>query len=85
MDNTSDLLTLVKEIVLSVSSEILQQESQKNKSYTFSKHNSKEIKAIADKAIENEILDKLAPLGLPILSEESGFISTSRSNNNFFL
>ena len=68
MDNTSDLLTLVKEIVLNVSSNILKQDSQKNKSYIFSKDNSKEVKAFADKAIEKEILDKLAPLGLPILS-----------------
>jgi myo-inositol-1(or 4)-monophosphatase len=85
MDNTSDLLTLVKEIVLNVSSNILKQDSQKNKSYIFSKDNSKEVKAFADKAIEKEILDKLAPLGLPILSEESGFISTSHSNNFFFI
>ena len=46
---------------------------------------SNEIKAIADTFVENEILNNLAPLGIPILSEESGYLSTEIEKEYLFI
>ena len=44
-------------------------------SHNFSSDLQKEVKSKADYVLESEILKNIAPLGLPILSEESGCIS----------
>jgi myo-inositol-1(or 4)-monophosphatase len=45
------------------------------KRYIHSRDNAREVKAVADVVLERDILQALAPAGLPILSEEAGLIA----------
>jgi myo-inositol-1(or 4)-monophosphatase len=53
--------------------------------YGHSAANAKEVKAIADTILEEDILRALAPAGLPILSEESGLIAGHGSSRYRFI
>ena len=46
------------------------------RNYSYSPHHAREVKAAADRMLEEHILESLCPLGLPILSEESGLVSS---------
>lgn len=85
MHNINELLELVKVIAVNAGNNILEEDNQKYKSYIFSSDNDKEIKALADISIEQEILSQLIPLGIPILSEESGFISNNNKKDFYFI
>lgn len=45
----------------------------------------KEIKAVADTVLERDILEALVPVGLPILSEEAGYIAGRNESTYWFI
>ena len=77
MHDESDLLELAKSVAFNAGSIILGEAKQEFKEFVFSQEHSKEIKASADKILEQYILSKLAPTGLSILTEESGYLKNS--------
>jgi myo-inositol-1(or 4)-monophosphatase len=48
--------------------------TQEQRQYSYADGDTREIKSVADRVLEEEILRLLTPLGLPILSEESGYL-----------
>jgi myo-inositol-1(or 4)-monophosphatase len=56
-----------------------------NQIYSFDKTVPREVKSAADTIIEKIILDKLAPTGINILSEESGFLTSDRESSLRFI
>jgi myo-inositol-1(or 4)-monophosphatase len=85
MHKINELLDLVKSIVLNAATNIENQDNSKNKNYFFSAENPKEMKAEADNLIEHQILSQLTPLGLPVLSEESGYLPNSNESDFYFI
>ena len=79
MDNISNLLQLSKDAVIIAYEKLVELDEEEIKNYFFSTKISKEAKAIADKIIEEILINKLSKAGLNILSEESGL---SRIKNN---
>lgn len=69
-----DLLELAKGTALSAG-EMLSKGEYINKKFAFDKDNIKEIKAEADIVVENFIINSLQSTGVPILSEERGFLA----------
>jgi myo-inositol-1(or 4)-monophosphatase len=51
--------------------------TREQRTYTYSQSDAKEVKAVADRVLEEDILQSLTPIGLPILSEESGYLPAS--------
>ena len=74
MKPLSDLLELSKSIATQAGLRLLDHFGEEHKEFRHSPELPKEIKAVADAVLEREILQVLTPLGLPILSEESGHI-----------
>ena len=85
MHNVDELLYQVKLVALNAAKQLLDKNKSKNKNFSFSKENHKEIKAEADTLIENEILKQLVPFGLPILSEESGYLPNKNKSDFYFI
>ena len=85
MHKINELLDHVKSIALNAATNIENQDNSKNKNYFFSAENPKEMKAEADNLIEHQILSKLMPLGLPVLSEESGYLPNSNKSDFYFI
>ncbi len=56
-----------------------------DRDYHFSRSLDKEVKAKGDKLLENFILATLSKEGLPILSEEAGYLDGSGSDDFWFL
>ena len=82
MHNESDLLELAKSVAFDAGTNISREAKQEQIEFFFSKENKKEIKASADKMLEQYILSKLTPTGLSILTEESGYLQNN-SNSDF--
>jgi len=55
------------------------------RSYAHSNAHPREIKALADTVLEREILDGLGATGLPILSEEAGWVGEARDARLTFI
>jgi myo-inositol-1(or 4)-monophosphatase len=55
------------------------------KSYVYSHEHPREIKAVADTALERDILHTLAPTGLPVLSEEAGYLPSERGGQHWWI
>ena len=72
MPEVSAVLELCKSAATQAGLRLLQRAHPTDKSYTYSSELPKEIKAIADTVLEEEILRALVPTGIPILSEEAG-------------
>ncbi len=79
------LLELSKTIATQAGLRLLDSFSQHHKSYVYYRDNPKEIKALADAVLEKDILRALAPTGLPILSEESGYIPGRQESQYWFI
>lgn len=71
MDDHDRLLSLAKEAV-QAALQALADMGASVPAYRFADDLSREVKATADRVLDEEILRRLAPTGLPILSEESG-------------
>ncbi len=83
---TESLLDLAKNAVLKVGKEIFHENPKsKSKEYFFDANIPKEIKASADKYIEEKIIQILEPLGISILCEESGFIELDSNSESLFI
>jgi myo-inositol-1(or 4)-monophosphatase len=61
--------------------------TREQRSYAYSHSDAREVKAVADRVLDEDILRSLTPLGLPILSEESGYLaaSTDSQTNCWFI
>ena len=80
-----ELLELSKSIATQAGMRLLDSFTQEHKHYCHCLDNPKEIKALADTVLETDILQALAHAGLPILSEESGYIPGQRKSNYLFI
>tara|TARA_B100000767_G_scaffold271733_1_gene297940 strand:- start:413 stop:1186 length:774 start_codon:yes stop_codon:yes gene_type:complete len=79
MQNNNDiLLDLAKNTAVSAGAMLPNSES-KEKKFVFDKSNTKEVKAEADLLVESFIINKLRSSGIPILSEERGFLAGNAS------
>jgi myo-inositol-1(or 4)-monophosphatase len=79
------MLELAKSAVTQASQRLLDHGSRNDADYSHSRDNQREIKAIADTVMEKEILGVLADAGLPILSEESGYIASPQPTSYWFI
>lgn len=71
MPPTDELLRLAKAVAQAAATRLLSL-GDTHKSYTHSAELTREIKALADRVLDDEIVAALRPTGVPILSEESG-------------
>lgn len=85
MHNVNELLNEVKLIVSNVISSFENYNNPNFKDYLHSSENSKEIKSFADTFFEKEILTQLTKFGLPILTEESGYLKNNSNSEFFFI
>jgi myo-inositol-1(or 4)-monophosphatase len=85
MYEINELLELSKEIAKNAGIRVLESVSQEHKKYVYSTELPREIKALADTILEQEILQLLTPIGLPILSEESGYIQGQSTSEFKFI
>jgi len=85
MGELNQLLELSQSIATKSGLRLLDTFTQEHKNYVYSRDNPKEIKALADKVLEDDILNLLAPTGMPILSEESGYVPGNKESNYWFI
>ena len=84
--DTKFLLDSAKNAVLKAGKEVfLADPKSKSREYFFDSDIPKEIKASADTFIEEKIIHSLKPLGISILSEESGFIDLDENSDSLFI
>jgi myo-inositol-1(or 4)-monophosphatase len=79
------LLELAKSTACHAGTQLLDSVTEGGKNYVQCRVQSKEIKAIADSILDRHILQALAPTGLAILSEESGYIPAQQQSNYWFI
>ena len=82
--NICDLLELAKDVALSAGEMLLKGEN-KNRNFAFDKGNIKEVKAEADIVVEDFIINRLKGTGLPILSEEKGFLASKTKESRCWI
>jgi len=85
MHELDALLDLAKSTVSRAANRLLDQMAPGDMHYVHSPENRREIKAIADTAIEQEILAGLAGAQLSILSEESGYTASPQGSPRRFI
>ena len=85
MPELEELLELSKSIAAQAGQSLLSGLNQRHKNYFHSVDYPKEIKALADIVLEKEILQVLGLKGLPILSEESGYIPGQQDSKYWFI
>ena len=80
-----NLLELSKAVATQAGLRLLNSSDRKQKNYVHCVDHPKEIKAVADNVLERDILKGLLPYGLPILSEESGYIHGQQESRYLFV
>jgi myo-inositol-1(or 4)-monophosphatase len=85
MHELGALLDLVKSTVSRAAHRLLNQMTPGDVLYVHSPEHQREIKAIADRVMEEEILAGLAGAQLSILSEESGYTASPQSSAKWFI
>ncbi len=80
-----ELLELAKSTAARAGTRLLETFGASNREYVPAPDNPREIKTLADRVLEKDILDALIPTGLSILSEESGFIRGPRESECWFI
>ena len=83
MNKADQFLTAVKSLVRDAGMHLLRLSASQAKRSRYSNSVPREIKAEADAVLDQLILRQLLPLGLPVLSEESGYIR-GRSRDGFW-
>jgi myo-inositol-1(or 4)-monophosphatase len=78
-------LELSKSAAMRVGARFAENFRPDHKNYRHCRDNPKEIKSLADAALDKDILRALSPIGLPILSEESGSIPGRRKSPYSFI
>jgi myo-inositol-1(or 4)-monophosphatase len=84
MPDVGALLDLCRSIAARAGRRLLDSRDD-GKAYVHSVHHPKEIKALADTLLEEEILRALAPTGLAVISEETGAIAGSTDQQYRFI
>jgi myo-inositol-1(or 4)-monophosphatase len=79
------LLALAKSAATKGGTRLLDNLTEADKNYVNCLDHPREIKAIADSVLEEDILQTLASTGLAILSEESGYIPAPQESNYWFI
>lgn len=79
------LLELSKQAANQAGQRLLEGAVMARGSYTHCADNVREIKALADYAMEQDILQAIGPTGLPILSEESGYRPSGAQSDYWFI
>jgi myo-inositol-1(or 4)-monophosphatase len=74
MSDLNAILELCKVAAIQAGKQLQALARPADKSFVYRDDLPKEVKAAADVALEKEILRTLLPTGIPILSEESGFV-----------
>jgi len=85
MPDVNALLEVAKSIAIRAGTRLLDSVTDDQKRYVHCVDWPKEIKSVADAVLEVEILQGLAPAGIPILSEESGHIPSQRRSEYLFI
>ncbi len=85
MVDGQDLLEKVKNIAKVSGNYLCKVRDNKIRVHEFHSSVPREMKAVADQVLEGEILKELIPLGLPILSEESGDVYNCRDSELRFI
>jgi myo-inositol-1(or 4)-monophosphatase len=84
MPEVDDLLELAKSVARQAGVRLLGF-TREQKSYVHSIDYSREIKALADTILDEDILRALAPVGLAVLSEESGYLAAQQKSDYWFI
>jgi myo-inositol-1(or 4)-monophosphatase len=79
------LLDLAKSTVTQAAQRLLDQTGSAERRYVHSAAHPKEIKAIIDSVLEEQIVRALSVSDLPILSEECGFVASQRTSRLRFI
>lgn len=79
------LLELSKSAAARAGARLVGSLSQGDKSYVHSLENPREVKALADSVLEEDILRALSSTKLPVLSEESGYVAAPGSSKYWFI
>jgi myo-inositol-1(or 4)-monophosphatase len=79
------LLELAKSSVTQAGERLLDRAAPGDSDYVHSPDLQREIKSIADAVMEKEILQVLAGAGLPILSEEAGYVASQQKSHYWFI
>jgi myo-inositol-1(or 4)-monophosphatase len=79
------LLELAKATAVRAATRLLESLVAVDRSFSYSAELPREVKAAADAVLEQDILHALSVAGLPILSEESGYLPASRHSNLWFI
>jgi myo-inositol-1(or 4)-monophosphatase len=85
MNDINSLLMLVKDVVRSANILLCKTQEDTFQNFKYLPELPREMKADFDKTLEREILNRLIPVGLPILSEESGEIAGSDKSGLRFI
>lgn len=85
MPDVDELLAKSKAIASKAGLGVLDGVGRGLKRYTHCTDLPKEIKAKADEVLNRDILQSLAPLGIPVFSEESGYLQSGNSSDYWFI
>lgn len=83
--DTAELLELAKAAASRAGSRFLAGMREDHKEHVHCSDLPREIKARADTILEQDIVESLSPLGIPVLSEESGYQEFGRSSGLCFI
>jgi myo-inositol-1(or 4)-monophosphatase len=78
-------MELVQAVAARAGRRLVETMSDAERAYVHCADLPREIKSIADKVLESDILQGLRPLGLAILSEESGYIPAREKSSYWFV
>ncbi len=85
MPDLEVLLRLAKSSVIQAGERLLDGVTRGDTEYVHSLDHRREIKATADTIVEKEILRVLADGGLPVLTEESGYVDSPQKSQYWFI
>lgn len=85
MDDINELLNLTRDVARSACKTLCNSREEKSKSHSYFESLPREMKAVIDTVLEEEILARLVPTGLPILSEERGEIKSDNPSGLRFV
>jgi len=85
VDEVGALLELAKSAAQRAGARLLDSLAPMDRSYVHSGELPREVKAVADTVLEQDILQVLAAAEIPVLSEESGYLAVERPGSRWFI
>jgi myo-inositol-1(or 4)-monophosphatase len=85
MTDLESLLELAKSTGIRAGLRLLDSLGANERRYVYSREYPREMKAVADRALEKEILRSLASTGLPVLSEEAGYLPSEHDEQYWWI